>query len=272
VRCVITGAADGIGRSLAEVFATAGYAITGIDVDSGLAEERRHYLKGLGAEIHFLIYDLSQADEVAKCAADLVEGGPIDVLIQNAGISAAGRMTFLSLDDQLRVIRVNLSAPMLLTAGLLKAGKMKSGGSMVFMSSLSHFVGYPGASVYAATKDGIASYARSLRQELRRENVHVLTVYPGPTRTAHARRYSVDNTREHNRMHPDELARRIYQSVVRRRRTLIPGVLNGVMARVGKWLPGVTERAMARSMLGSSEPNSRRIVSNQKSENRGEEE
>jgi short-subunit dehydrogenase len=113
------------------------------------------------------------------------------------------------------------------------------------MSSLSHFVGYPGASVYAATKDGIASYAWSIRQELRSDNIHVLSVYPGPTRTAHARRYSVDNTHEHKRMHPDELARQIYKCVANRRRTLVPGLSNGVMAGFGKWLPGIAERVMA---------------------------
>lgn len=253
MRCVITGAADGIGRSLAVVFAANGYSITGIDVDGCKANNTRFDLAGHGRKIDFLIHDLSHADEVAGCAVALVKGEPIDVLIHNAGISAAGRMTSVSLADQLKVIRVNLSAPMLLTAALLKGDKLKSGGSIVFMSSLSYFVGYPGASVYAATKDGIASYARSIRQELRSDNIHVLTVYPGPTRTAHARRYSVGKTREHKRMHPNELALQIYRSVVNRRRTLVPGISNSVIAGFGKWLPGIAERVMARSMLGSSE-------------------
>jgi short-subunit dehydrogenase len=117
---VITGAADGIGRSLAVIFAANGYAITGIDVDGCKADDTRLDLAEQGRKIDFLIHDLSQADEVANCALALVNGEPIDVLIHNAGISAAGRMTSVSLADQLRVIRVNLSAPMLLTSALLK--------------------------------------------------------------------------------------------------------------------------------------------------------
>ncbi len=140
----------------------------------------------------------------------------------------------------------------------------------MFMSSLSYFVGYPGASVYAATKDGIASYARSIRQELRSANIHVLTVYPGPTRTAHAKRYSVDKSREHKRMHPDELARQIYRSVAKRRRTLVPGLSNSVMAGFGKWLPGIAVRVMARSMLGSSESESQSTVSDLNRNTKGE--
>lgn len=250
MRCVITGAADGIGRALAQAFGSAEYAIGGIDFDPDRAEITRCDLEAQGVETEFLIHDLSKADEVTDCVKKLVEGEAIDVLIHNAGISATGRLACMPIPEQLKVIDVNLTAPMILTASLLKADKLKSGGSIVFVSSLSHYVGYPGASVYAATKDGIASYARSLRAELRQRQVHVLIVYPGPTRTAHARRYSSDNSREHKRMAPEVLANRIYRSVTRRRRTLISGFVNGVIASVGKWLPGVAERSMARSMLG----------------------
>lgn len=180
----------------------------------------------------------------------LCEAGPYDVVIHNAGISAAGRFQVLPLDAQLKVIDLNLTAPMVLTPALLRAGMLVETASIVFISSLSHFVGYPGASVYAATKDGIASYARSLRASIGR-NRHVLTVYPGPTRTEHARRYSPDNSRESKRMAPEDLADRIYRSVMKRRKTLIPGAANKMAAKVGKWMPKLTERLMAKTMLGS---------------------
>ena len=104
--------------------------------------------------------------------------------------------------------------------------------------------------MYAATKDGIASYARSLRASIGKKR-HVLTVYPGPTRTEHARRYSPDNSRESKRMAPEDLADRIYRSVMKRRTTLIPGAANKVIATAGKWLPKLTERMMAKAMLRS---------------------
>jgi len=97
------------------------------------------------------------------------------------------------------VLAVNLTAPLHLTGALLQAGKIAPGGSLVFVSSLSRLLSYPGAAVYAASKDGLASYARSLAVALAPQKMHVLTVYPGPTRTAHARRYSPDNSREARR-------------------------------------------------------------------------
>jgi len=200
--CLITGAANGIGYGLAKAFSSSGYRITGVDVDAVQAERLTQEIEGT----RVLVHDLSTVDGVDRCANELLRLKPIDVLIHNAGISAVGRLPEIGIEDQQRVIDLNLTAPTVLTARFLEAGHIKQGGSLVFLSSLAHFAGYPGASVYAATKDGIACYARSLRVELKDERIRVLTVFPGPTRTAHARRYSPDNSREQARMDPDILA------------------------------------------------------------------
>ena len=120
---------------------------------------------------------------------------------------------------------------------------------MAFISSLSHFVSYPGAAVYAASKDGIAAYARSLALALTPQQMHVLTVFPGPTRTEHARRYSPDNSREGRRMPPEQLAQQILVAVQRRHRMLIPGLGNRLFARFGHWFPHQSEQIMRRIIL-----------------------
>jgi short-subunit dehydrogenase len=126
---------------------------------------------------------------------------------------------------------------------------LAQGGSLVFVSSLSHYVSYPSASVYAASKDGLASYARSLAVALKERDIQVLTVYPGPTRTAHARRYSPDNSREAKRMSPAELAERVFIAVQHRQRTLIPGPGNQFFAVLGRLFPRLTELVMKRTLL-----------------------
>ena len=252
MRCVITGAADGIGRALAERFGRADYAVTGVDVDEQRSKQTRDELKALGIDIRFVIGDLVDPVDTRRCVEAVCEGGAIQVLIHNAGISAAGRFQTIPLEVQLRVIDLNLIAPMVVTPALLRAGKLTSSASIVFVSSLSHFVGYPGVSVYAATKDGIASYARSLRVSLGKKR-HVLTVFPGPTRTEHARRYSPDNSRESKRMPPDVLADLIYRSVLKRRKRLIPGLTNKIISRMGNLFPVFTERMMAKTMLRPGE-------------------
>ena len=241
---VITGAADGIGKALAYRFVQAGYDVTGVDVD---AERAAEVESDLG--VRFVIGDLSLGAGVTQVLDGLRKGKKIDVMIHNAGINAVGRFLDVSLKSQERVIEVNLSAPMVLTAGLLEAEQIQSGGSLVFMSSLSHYVSYPGAAVYAASKSGLASYARSLSVALVPRDIHVMTVFPGPTRTAHARRYSPDNAREGSRMAPEELAKRIFAAVQKKKRHLVPGFGKRVFAFLGKWYPRMMEDIMRRIIL-----------------------
>lgn len=245
-QCAITGAAEGLGRALALRFAAAGYAITGIDVDPGRAAETTAEIAAAGGTARFILADLAQEAALAGVLAELAAGPPSDVFIHNAGISAAGPFERLPLAAQMTVLDVNLVAPMQLTAGLLRVGGLSRPGAVVFVSSLAHFVSYPGASVYAASKDGLAVYARSLR--VAEPALHVLTVFPGLTRPAHARRYGPDNSREARRMPPEKLAELIYRAVQRRQKVLIPGWRNRLVALLGSLLPGLVEPVMRRSL------------------------
>jgi short-subunit dehydrogenase len=118
---------------------------------------------------------------------------------------------------------------------------------LVFLSSLSHYVSYPGAAVYAASKDGLAHYARSLQAAL--PAAGTLTVFPGPTRTEHARRYSPDNSREENRMPPEDVAAAILRGVTDGRSRLIPGTANRMMALAGHLAPRLLELGMKKMIL-----------------------
>ena len=242
--CVITGAADGIGKALAQRYASAGYQVVGIDIDAERAAQVAN------DNISFVIGDLSSAEGVQAILESLSQ--PIDVLIHNAGISAVGRFENVPIGKQRKVLDINLRAPLLLTAGLLAKGLFRPNTSLIFISSLSKQVSYPGAVVYAASKAGLAAYARTLRVAFGGHR-HVLTVYPGPTRTAHARRYSPDNSRESRRMSPEQLADLIFQSAKKQRPQLIPGVGNRVFATVGQLAPPLTNRLMKKLMLDSLE-------------------
>jgi short-subunit dehydrogenase len=248
MQALITGAADGIGRALALRGAQAGYAILGMDIDAERSAQTQAEVAAQGKAARFIQANLADAEEVTRLVAQLAEEPPLDLLIHNAGINAVGSFGLLPLAQQQAVLAVNLTAPLLLTAGLLRAERLRPGGSIVFVSSLSHYVSYPGAAVYAAAKDGLASYARSLRVALAPQKIHVLTVFPGPTRTAHAHRYSPNNSREAKRMPPAELADQILRAVEHRQSTLIPGWSNRLFAIAGRLLPGVVEGAMRKAI------------------------
>ena len=244
---VITGAANGIGEALARRLVRAGYSVTGVDVDAKRAADLERK-----PGVRFVIGDLSTDLGIARVRDRLCSMGMIDMLIHNAGINAVGRFPCVGLADQEEVVAVNFQAPMVLTARLLEADRIVPGGSLVFVSSLSHYVSYPGAATYAATKSGLASYARSLSVALTPRGMHVMTVFPGPTRTAHARRYSPDNSREEKRMPPEDLAEAILRGIRRRKRLVVPGFGNRTAAILGTWFPRIVERVMRRAMLGKN--------------------
>jgi short-subunit dehydrogenase len=245
---VVTGAAEGIGRALAAALGEKGYAITGLDINSDSGIQVQQAMAARGLPVTFLTGDLGKVVDVARLAGELVAGADIDVLVHNAGINHVAPFAGSDLVRQKAVLDINLRAPLQLTAALLRDNKIKQGGTLIFVSSLSRFAGYPGATVYAASKDGLASYARSLAVALAPQGIHVVVVYPGPTRTAHARRYSPDNRREHRRMPPEQVAAAIVHAIAHRRRTVIPGLGNRLVAVLGRWAPGPVERSMKRAI------------------------
>lgn len=246
---LITGAAEGIGRALAEVFGLHHFAVTGVDVNGELAAHTQEELAERGMSLIFHLADLGDAVALEQLTANLIAGPPIDVLVHNAGISCVGAFARSDLAHQRAVLAVNLRAPIQLTAALLHANKIAAGGAIIFISSLARFASYPGAAVYGASKAALAAYARSLVADLAAQDIHVLVVYPGPTRTSHARRYSPDNRREARRMPPEVLAASIYRALERRERVLVPGFANGFIARLSCWAPTLVEWVMRKTIL-----------------------
>jgi short-subunit dehydrogenase len=249
-RCVITGAASGIGAALAEVFKHE-YEIVGIDRDFLNAKKVMNEL-GAEARVRFIIAELSSQAGTQRIISDLGKE-PIDLLILSAGINSVGAFERSDIQTQIAVLDVNLRSPLMLTKSLLAEGVLQRSSGVIFIASLSHFVGYPGASVYAASKDGLTSFARSLSVALKREGVHMVTVFPGPTRTPHARQYSPDNSKEHLRMPPEVLAQKIQRALEQRRHRYVPGLQNKLFALTGKLFPRFTESVMKKSMFDKLE-------------------
>lgn len=242
MHAVITGAANGIGASLARALLREGYHVLGIDQN----EERLNQLEEHEANFESAPCDLLDRVALESLKAKLRSGPPIDCMIHCAGISYVGAFADSPLAAQDNVLNLNFRLPMQLTADLLHHERLSAQSHLVFIASLSVYVGYPGAAVYSASKAGLASYARSLSVGLAPRGIHVLTVFPGPTRTEHARRYSPDNRRESSRMDPDDLAQRILHAMRGGKTVLIPGWGNQLFALAGVIAPSVTERLMKR--------------------------
>ena len=236
-KALVTGASAGLGRAMAERLAAAGYAVTGIDRDDPGAD---------AGHAHWPC-DLADRRAVDALAEPLAEAGPFDWVVFNAGISATGAFEAIPAEAHARLLAVNAEAPMVLCARLAAAGALGRGGRLVFVSSLSHFTGYPGAASYGASKDAIAVYAGSIRKPFARTlGVSVSVACPGPLRTDHAARHAPAGADASRRMTPDEAARRILAAAGRGGATITPGTAATVFALAGRIAPGPVTALMKR--------------------------
>lgn len=248
---VVTGGADGIGRALALRFAQSGFAVGVVDVDRVRGQQVVAEIAALGQQAVFAEADLCVPDGWETAVNAFLPHTPT-VWVHNAGISHTGCFEKEPLDAQLKVLDLNLRAPLQMTAALARQQVLAEGAAMIFVSSLSRFMGYPGAAVYGASKDGVAAYAQSL-QAAAFPHLRAMTIFPGPTRTAHARRYSPDNSREEARMLPAVLADKVFVAWQNGRSVLIPGFTNKMMAQLGHFFPAAASQLMRRLLLEKME-------------------
>ncbi len=250
MRIVVTGAARGLGAALAAEFQSTRHQVLGFDRDwRDCPQDTTHRNVGKRHETALnknLRADLAN-DDAAISAVDTIQaGGPVDVVIHNAGINATGPFERLDQATMQRILAVNLRAPIVMTNTLLKRELVSEGGVLVFVGSLSSYLSYPGAAVYAASKDGLLAYARNLAPSLARRQVSCLCVLPGPLRTDHARLHAPPGAKEGGRLEPTVAAKEIYEAVQKKRKTLVPGWRAKLLGGVGLAAPRLAERMMHR--------------------------
>ncbi|MDT5283319.1 MAG: 3-oxoacyl-[acyl-carrier protein] reductase [Mycobacterium sp.] len=175
---IVTGAARGIGATIAEVFARDGAKVVAIDVE-GAAEALGETASKVGGTA--LTLDVTAEDAVDKITAHLREahGGRADILVNNAGIT---RDKLLANMDEARwdsVVAVNLLAPLRLTEGLVDNGTLSEGGRVIGLSSMAGIAGNRGQTNYATTKAGMIGLTEALAPGLADKGITINAVAPG---------------------------------------------------------------------------------------------
>jgi acetyl esterase/lipase/short-subunit dehydrogenase len=182
----VTGAASGIGRALALELAKSNYTLAladrdaaGLEQTAALARER--------TTVSTHVVDVSKKDAVDAFAADVLRAhGGVDVLINNAGVSLAGNLEELSIEEIEWLMNINFWGTVYGVKAFLPALKRALDPTIVNVSSVFGIIAPPGQSAYAASKFAVRGFSESLREELR-PSVHVLTVHPGGIKTNIAR-------------------------------------------------------------------------------------
>jgi short-subunit dehydrogenase len=175
---VVTGASSGIGEAIAREYLKRGANVT-------LIARRRDRLDKI-AEGHADRTHVVQADlgnpEVAFAWIDDAEKamGPIDVLVNNAGVQIVQSVLETAWEDGERLLLLDLHTPLRLTQLVLKRMVPRKSGTIVDIASMAALGPTPGMFFYNAAKAGLAAASEGLRAEMKPHGIHIVTVYPGP--------------------------------------------------------------------------------------------
>jgi 3-oxoacyl-[acyl-carrier protein] reductase len=175
---VVTGAARGIGATIAEVFARDGAKVVCVDVE-GAHEPLGITATKVGGTA--LTLDVTAADAVDRITEHIREhhGGRLDILVNNAGITRDKLMANMDESRWDSVLAVNLLAPLQLTEGLADNGTLAEDGRVIGLSSMAGIAGNRGQTNYAATKAGMIGLTDALAPKLGEKGITINAVAPG---------------------------------------------------------------------------------------------
>ncbi|WP_106830945.1 SDR family NAD(P)-dependent oxidoreductase [Parabacteroides pacaensis] len=174
---LVTGASSGIGRAVAIECSKMGAKL----ILSARNKERLHETSTslINSEIHRIIpADLTDNDVLSDMMY-LIDS-PLDGIVHCAGITNPKPFSFISSEDISKMMKINFEAPVMLTQHLLKRKKITSGGSIVFISSISGvYISSVGGSLYSASKGAIHGIVKAMALELASKSIRVNCINPG---------------------------------------------------------------------------------------------
>jgi NAD(P)-dependent dehydrogenase (short-subunit alcohol dehydrogenase family) len=256
---LVTGAASGIGRETALACAGRGARVAVCDVTRLRLDEVATDLRELGVEVVAERVDVSDPDEMESFAETVhSEFGPVDLLINNAGVGLVGGFLDTTLDDWDRLVGINLMGvvhgchsflPEMIATG--------GGGHVVNVASAAGFLANPALCAYTATKFAVLGLSEALRAELRPHGIGVTAICPGVINTpitatspirgedSEQRRERMAGIYERRGYSPERVAERIL-SAVQRDRAVAPVApeahamyaVSRAAPPVGRWLAG----------------------------------
>ncbi len=179
---LVTGASGGIGTAIAQALHRAGAAVA----LSGTRETAlRQLADRLEERAHVVVADLAGGgDAVALVKETEAALGPIDVLVNNAGITRDGLALRMKDDDWQAVLDINLTAAFRLTRAVLRGMMRRRSGRIINISSVSGLLGNPGQTNYAASKAGLIGMSKALALEVATRGITVNCLAPGFVETA----------------------------------------------------------------------------------------
>ncbi|MDF1669770.1 MAG: glucose 1-dehydrogenase [Roseovarius sp.] len=182
-RVIVTGGGSGIGREVCKRFAQEGSEVGVFDLNADGAAETVSLIEADGGKASAHTVDIADRAAVDAAVAAFEAGGPIDVLVNNAGWDLIKPFLDTDMDLWKKVIDINLYGPLNMHHAVLPGMVKNGGGRVVNISSDAGRVGSSGEAVYSACKGGIISFTKTVARELARKGIQLNAVAPGPTDT-----------------------------------------------------------------------------------------
>jgi len=182
MHAAITGASSGIGEALAEELSRAGYRLTLVARRVDLLESLASRLK---TDVMTFKADLSNLDEADAWVGPAQERfGSIEVLINNAGVQIVDNAVNIDNARAEAMLRLDYMAPLRIIRRVIPGMIARKSGVIVNVASMAALTQTPGMADYCGAKAALAQFSETLREEVASKGVRVLTVYPGPVRSA----------------------------------------------------------------------------------------
>ncbi|AKV69170.1 MULTISPECIES: SDR family oxidoreductase [Microcystis] len=215
-RALITGASSGIGKETALAFAKAGINLVLIGRNQQKLAAVAAMAADLGVSAQAYPLDLADIPEVASRIAKIAqESGPIDILINNAGMGYTNPLADTPLSDWQRVIDLNLTSVYQCVQGILPAMRQQGGGTIINVSSIAADNFFPDWGAYSVSKAALVAFSRILAIEERVNAIRVTIITPGAVNTPIWDSDSVKADFDRSAMlTPDIIAQAILQAVL----------------------------------------------------------
>ncbi len=244
-RVLVTGGANGIGAAITRLCREAGHSVIATDVDSDALARLRTELPG--TETATLdVRDLRMWDRVVSETE--TKGGPIDVLINNAGVCLPGRCDQVSSDDDRLTIEVNLMGVLHGVRTLLPRFLKRERGHFINVASMAAFAPSPELAAYCASKHAVRAYTHSCAMDHRRSPIHWTVACPSAVETPmlqsmREKRAGVVVFTE-KAMPPESFAREVIRVNAEPRREVLVPATRGKLIRVLGLFPGLLARGL----------------------------
>ncbi len=178
-RCaVVTGGSTGLGLATTRALVASGAKVLVLSFEA--KEQASEALAEFGDRVAFYQFDITDTDNTPALVETLIaEHGPITILVNNAGNHCKKPIEEMSVDEYQKVLDVHLVGAFALTKALVPHMKAQKLGSIIFMASMTSYIGQPAVAGYSTAKAGILGLVHTLATECGPENVRINAVAPG---------------------------------------------------------------------------------------------